>query len=429
MLKLYGRDDGGATSSPLFITLNNRTFTQESEELWNTFDDHGLVADIKRLPQESNDSYSLRIKDSYRASNGPSFLGVANSSSRELGIRRVDNAFVFTIPKSSTYNKNINSRISLEFGSTFLRINAEDMVIEETVYIDPVYATAKLSKYMREFPTSVVTEEGISVPLTKIKIDTNEVSPTDQLIYIDYPSVRGKFAKVRYAYAEELLYKTYPTLGQLFDAIKLLKDNTGRPLVNCRMDMRLSGGEDCLGLFISSFNIVGDDEGSVSWAPVHIRRISDPYFRDYFVAPGSSAKNSKFANYITELQSNSRTLWGSVQADRDFWDAADRSDQSFDHIPTLMDPVIESYKSYSGSRAVTVDSQQAWGRSYIGYRNEIIDNNGLDNSVFQAGVAHTNDLMPGIATFYNSTVISDPARQVVSDIKLNNNFIIFSGQR
>jgi hypothetical protein len=429
VVKVQGKDEGGATTSPYFLELKNNLYTQQYESLWNTFDEHGTLLDIKRLPQESNDDYKLRIQDVTRNPGGSTFAGVANSSTRELGLIKIPDALTLSVPKDK-YGLNLHSSVFVEFGSVYFRTRTSTMIIKEKLFVDPVYMTVTLSKYATEMPISIRTENGINVPISSITFEVDEETPSVCRLKIDYPAAKGMFVDIEYEYYEQLLYKNYPTLGDLEVAISRLTDNTGHSIVTCKSTQLLSGNENCLGLFISFSTLVGDSTFSVAWTPIRIRRISDKFFREYFYTEGKSYRNTNFYSYITELKSNSRTLWGSVESDRDYWDAADNSSKSFDHVPTLMDPEIVSYNTVSPqSGLVPLDSAQAWGRSYVGNRNEDILNAGLDVTLFQPGVAHTSDLMPGIETFYSRKATPEDLRLTVSPTRFDNNFVIFSGQR
>ena len=427
-LKIFGRDDGGATSTIHYVDLVNVLYDQKTEAIWNTFDEHGVMADIKRLPSESNYDYSERIKDSFTARGGSTFVGLANSSSRELGFTRIASALRISIPKNE-FGLNIHESVMVEFGSVHFRARTPEMIYSETLQVDPEHGTVTLSKFGYDAPISIVTEDGIVVPGSAVQFEQDDDMPSICRLKIHYPKVYGKFVKIEYPYFEEILYKNAPTLGDLQERIEDLTDHIGSRLVVSELDMQLSGGEDCLGLYIASQEVSADIVMSVPWTPITIRRISDKSFREYFLEPGKSYRDSKFYTYISELKSNSRTLWGSVQADRDYWDAADKVDQSFDHVPTLMDPIMSSYVSFTGDSSKFVDAGQAWGRAYIGKGSEVLVNNGIDHTLFHPGVAHTSDLTPGIATYYNSQIVLESQRQSVSDAKQDNNFILFSGQR
>lgn len=423
VVEVYGQDNGGATSSSQFLELSNSLYVQAAEPLWNTFDEHGVLFDIKRIPNENNSDFAARMTDLVSAPGGSTHGGVVNGGTRELGILKIDDALSLTIPKD-TRNVNIHSSVDVEFGSVYFRARTPTMIKRETVHVDSVYQTAILTKMPYDKPILVVTDLGVTIPLSKVEIISEEDFPSIRKLKINQDSARGRHVTVEYYYYEEILYKNYPTIGQLQDQINTLVDNAGLKLITCKSSMLLAGGEDCLGLFIDSFVISKNESARLPWSPLMLRRISDKFFREYYAISGESFRETEFYSYVTELQSNSRTLWGTVQADRDYWDAADSTSQSFDHIPTLLDPKVSVY--YSNN--LQIDGQQAWGRSYVGSAGETILNKGINNQLFQPGVAHTNDLIPDVAVFDNVATRTSDIRLSTSPIKQDNNYVIFSGQ-
>ena len=429
LVKILAKDDGGATSKLQYVELTNKLYKPTSELLWNTFDDHGLLMDIRRIPGESNIDYYNRIRDVNRSPAGSNFLGIANSSNRELGLSKIDEAIVLGIPKNN-YDKSIHSSVFVEFDSTVFRARTSSMQYKERVYLDPIYKTIELSKRAVEIPYKAISDNGIEIPVSKIELDLDEDVPSICRVKIDYPPVLGTYITIEYQYVEEIQYKHYPTLGKLADQIKLLRDELGQPLLTVKLNMRLAGGEDCLGLFIDNAEIFGDGLFAITWSKLKIRRISDKQYREYFSTERYSYKGTKFYTYVNELRSNSRTLWGSVEVDRDFWDAADSTNRSFDHLPTLFDPLIYEYVTSSGSTSSKkLDSAEAWARQYVGNFGEDIQNNGIPQELFQPGVAHTHDLTPSVHIQHTKVVFTDPLRTVISDVRQNNNLIIFSGTR
>lgn len=421
-IKINGKDIGGATTSFQFLELENSLYSLKEEQLWNTFDEHGVLMDLKRIPGESNSDYLQRIKDVTRNPAGSTFEGVANSSNRELGITKINEAITLSIP-TNLYGLNVHDLVDIEFGSVFFRARTNLMVYTEKLYVDSVYNTINLSKKAYDYPFNIVSDNGISVAITDTEFEIDEDTPSINRLKIKNPSVFGTFVTVVYPYYEEVLYKEYPTIGDLQDRINALTDNAGNKLLNCSTSLLLSGGEDCLGLFMGFFTLSNNSQISFAWSPIKIRKISDKFFREYFLEENKSYRETKFYNYITELKSNSRTLWGSVETDRDYWDAADSKNKSFDHIPTLMDPKMAVFSDSD------IDNAQVWARGYLGNSGEFLTNKGITTDFFQPGVAHTFDLKPGIAAFYpKETTINDP-RLTVSQFKLNNNFVLFSGQR
>jgi hypothetical protein len=79
------------------ISINNVVFPLEQElhHVWNVFDEFGLLLGIKRLYQETNYNFRIRILDVFKRPGNTSKEGLKNSIARDLGISpshvRLDN--------------------------------------------------------------------------------------------------------------------------------------------------------------------------------------------------------------------------------------------------------------------------------------------------------------------------------------------------
>lgn len=428
-VELKGKDIGGATTRPRYVELNNPIKEFKEKGLWNVFDDHGLLLDLKRLPNESNKEYSIRLKDVNVNRGGSTFIGVNNGAIRELGLIKVPTALSITIPKDR-FNNNIYDSLNIIYSSASFSVRSPGMVISERLNVDRVYGTVDLSKSILDFPIRVLTDDGFELPITDIELDIDEDRPSIQRIKILDQSIHGSFVTVVYNYYETLRYKDYQNIGSLFIAIKLLTDNTGKKLVDVILDPKMSGGEHSFGLFIGSDIISGDQISIIAWSPVILRKVSDKEFREFFISNDGTYHKTKFQNYVTSLRRNSRSFWTNIIADVDYW-VDDDLPTSFDFIPTVFDPIISSYsiKGLSGNN-IELTTSEAWGRSFVGYSGEYIDNLGIDYRAFQPGVGFKSDLEPNIEAYqiiYNKSI--NNVSYSVESINTNNKSILFSGQR
>lgn len=426
-ISIQAKDEGGATSSIQYITLSNKMFNQNYKAVWNVFDEHGLVEDIQRLPNESNADYTERILDSTRNRGGNTFLGIANSSVREVGLKQVPNGITLSL-RSNILGQPLTSALDLEVTSYSIRVRAANMVLEETLLVDPIYGTVDLSKFPKELPESVITEEGVVIPLHKIYWSSeNEENPTIYRLAIDSASAIGRYIRIRYQYFEELLFKTYPDLGSITSALNALLDVRGQRYIDVTFSDLLSGNEDCLGLFLTVQTVT--DTISIPWSPIYLKKIADRGFRNYYLGVGQTHRDTHFYKYVKELKTNTRIFWGHVEADRDYWDSADSQSLSLDSIPTLFDPPITNFYSLQSGILRKIEPISAWGKEYLGYSGEVMFNIGIHNKMFHPGVAYTNDLMPDIyvTTSSDPNTEGDPGN--VSSQKNNNHSVFFSGQR
>jgi hypothetical protein len=424
-----GKEPGGATSAARYVKLSNKLYEENSQALWNVFDEHGLIADIPRLPNESNYEYSIRIKDSYKNRGGPSFVGVVNGGTRELGISKTSDGLILSIPKNE-YGTSRIPGATVTVTSYSIRISSPSFLATERLLLDPVHKTCDLTYMPADVPEFAEIDVDGPVALNSIAVEYCCDDTSLKYRYKITTDTEEKFIQVEYAYYIELLFKNYPTLHDLVDAISALKNQDGTQLLDIKISGKLSGSEDSLGLLVSTADIKTTEPTNIAWSPFILKRISDRGYRDYFIKNADqTVKNSEYYSYVKELKNGTKIFWGSVETDRSRWDAADSKSLSMDSIPTQFDPPMSHMTSMITGSEVRMDPIEAWGRGYIGYNNEYLRNAGLNYSLFQPGVGHTNDLTPAIFfTTSSSGISSNGSSLAIGPIKNNNNVVIFSGQ-
>lgn len=423
VVKIFAKDKGGSTSTVRYIELKNTSYSQNESKLWNVFDEHGLAADIERLPKESNYEYSLRIKDVYKNKGGPFFRGIVNGATRELGLVKVQDGLIIKLKKDVNgvlYIKDLSVNIT----AYSIQLIHSSLYSTETLTIDPVYGTLDLARPIYDVPEAIYTTDGKKIDGTDIKIVENENKDKHQL-YINDITCYGKKVTVKYRYYIEYLFKHYKGLEDLYTALNNTQISNHNP-IECKISSLLSGNEKSLGLFIGSYELT-DNQISIPWSPIVIKKISDRGYRDYFKTTDTeTVPNTEYYKYIRELKNNTRIFWGAVEADRDRWGSYESKNLSMDSIPTLWDPpltrIVDTLSGIS-------DATEAWGKDFRSSNGSLVRMAGLSSNIFSPGVAHKNDLKPDIyyTTSYIKQTESIPSN--VGSVKNNNAIIVFSGQR
>lgn len=429
-LGIRGVDRGGAFTKWHYVDLSTQGLPQVERALWNVFDEHGLLVDLKRLPSESNQDYKDRIKDILRSPAGASYRGVVNGGCRELGLEKIEDAITTQVYKRSIGSYDAPSA-SIEVTSTCIKIRTPSMVRTEYKLLDPVLLNCELDKMPASEPKLVETVEGIRVPDDKISLDTEDgENPDSRKIRVDDQSLGGRVIKVVYEYYEVCWLSTHTKLCNVVDFLNLEALNeAGQPMVEAILNFKLSGGEDSRGLFISSHTIVPGSTTSLGWSPLILRRISDRSFRESFRSEDQSYWQTKFVEYSNELKSKTNIEWGSVVADKDRWDAANNEQMSFDHLPTLMDPELTRYRTYNitGDTFIILDASDVQWRGGSGNSGELLGNRGFSSTDFHPGIGFTEDLRPNIFVGRKALAPVTDGFEIVGE-KVPNNFIqLFSG--
>lgn len=428
-LSIQAVDSGGARSSVRYITLSNKLYEQNSTALWNVFDEHGLVADVERLPGETNFDYSLRIKDSYKNKGGSSFVGIVNGATRELGLSKIHDGLTLSIIKDEFQNPKV-SEVLVEVTAYSIRISSPSMYITERLLFDPIFRTVDATYLPREIPDFTLLADGS-------KIDQKDVSyvgqcnsaPSVYRFMIDADLEGTKFIELKYPYFHELLFKDYKTLEELVTALNEIREPNGQKTISAVLGSRLSGNELCLGLYVSNTRITPTQSAEIAWSPFYLKKMSDLGYRDYYITETTDLRSSEFYRFVKTIKNDTKVFWGNIEADRARWDAADSKDLAMDSVPTLFDPPLTELKSTLSGVSVRLEAVTAWARGYSGFNSEYLQNAGLTRDLFHPGVAHTEDLRPDIYLTSTRQLLSSSLTGNVGPIKNNNKIVIFSGQR
>lgn len=426
-LTIQGKDASGATSVLHTISLVDKLHDQNSRAIWNVFDEHGLVADIERLEEESNYNYSNRIKNRYREQPGSNFVGIVNGAITELDLNKISDGLTLRVNKNE-FGQLLVDNADIEVTSYSLRIRTPSMVITEILPIDPIYNTITLAKLPYDTPTFTLIQDNKKINENDISVVAFTAVEQGRYKYrVEGVFTPDTFISVQYKHYEEFLFKDYRDLHSMTNAVNALADHTGTNVMHASISGKLSGNENCFGLYLAFKNIT-DDAISIAWTPVFLKKISDEGYKDYFISGNSSLRETEYYSFVEELKNKTNIFWGSVETDRAVWDAADFKDLGMDAIPTLFDPPLTHFVSLKSGELTRIEAVNSWARGYMGFNSDYISNIGLSNQFLHPGVGHKNDLTPSIY-ITSSTIINNTNSEInIGPVKQDNTVIIFSGQ-
>ena len=425
-LEIKAVDSSGTSTSIRKVKLTNKTFNVYSRAIWNKFDEFGLVSDLERLPGESNNDYSKRLKRSYSETLGPSFQGVVNSATNELGLDKVSDAVKIEVNKNATNNR-IVTDYRYQVTSHSLNLFSSAFNIEERLAVDPIHNTIDLTYTIINSPLSIKTDNGADVDLNKIEVISSENSTTlVNRVKLNKDNV--EYVTITYNYTVQLLFKTYTSLESLISAINGLVDYSGNKIFTASVSSLLSGGESTLGLYLAQDDISQSVVANVEWSPVYLKRINEVGYKDLVKGNAPTLKQSPFYTFVEELKDNINIFWGSAELDRTRWDSSSNTSLGLDSIPTLFDPPVTKIIESISGQDINIEPIEAWGKAYIGSSNQGLTNYGLVSNLFNAGVGFKEDLVPDLFITNSRSQLSSYLEENISPVQNNNNIVLFSGQ-
>ena len=425
-LQIKATDSSGLSTSVKKITLTNQVYEKYTRAVWNKFDEFGLVADIERLPGESNFSFSKRVRKSHSETTGPSFQGVVNSATNELGLDKIPDAINIKVNKNLT-NQKIITDYRYEVSGYSFKLFSNVFNIQEKLLVDPVYNTIDLSYRIINSPISIKTDSGADIDLNNIEIISEE-NTTTLVNRIKLNTDGVKYATITYNYTLELLFKDYPTLESLINRLNTVKDYKGNNVFTASLSSVLSGNESTQGLYLGSGDITQSFDSLLSWSPVFLKRISEVGYKDYVKGNAATLKDSKFYSTVKILRDQLNIFWGTAEFDRTRWNSSESTNLGLDSIPTLFDPPISKIMDVVSGQSIYVNSVEAWGKNYVGSSNQTLINYGLVSNLFRPGVGFTEDLEPQMYMTTTTGLLGSYLEENISPLQNNNNVVVFSGQ-
>lgn len=423
-IMIQGKDIDGAVTKAEYVELENKYAALKEQALWNVFDEHGLLVDLKRIPGEQNEEFSKRIQKMVGSPGLPTYNGVLSAGSISLGLNKIEQALSIKLKPQEISNA---ESLIIDVTSSEIVIRTSDLVTTENLIVDPVYLTATLAEAIYDEPINVEIIGGGRVSADSIYyFDEDSERPDYKKIRFTDNSVGGKGVRITYPYYRVYKYSDYPTLAELYNAIKEFTNSVGFKCLAVELNTKLSGSEKSSNLQKTNQSVLAGNTIDVSWSFMSLNRISDRIYRESFRNADGSLWNTKFYSYVQELKSSTNIEWGHIIADKAYWDAADNRDEGFDHLPTLCDPPISRYLTLTGSKEIS--SLEADYRDRVGYLGEKIYNSLIAPRDFIPGVAHTYDLEPGIYTAMSSSPELRNQVDLVADAAGSDKVVFFSGQ-
>lgn len=342
---------GSARSSLLFRDRDARVsagieteiigFSQGEHVLWNVWDDLAILVGLSRQPQEDNHYLRKRILENYQFKGDSTLQGLTNAINRELGYK--------------VYNV-----INKEF---YLLELAPSIQHPVTVEVD---VRAGYSEYDNQVLDAIPQPEGWTVPsgiITFHDYDNAVASGlpdswilwrdaqgnyTNILQFIDPPPHK---AKIRITYSYRAGESIYTRVEEDFDEF-----------TETDQIYQLEGK------YTSRKKVNPDPESSVI-----IHELNDQDFLTstaHGLLDSDGVATEKLEAIVESVRKASPILWGSLIADRSFWDAGSDDFVSLESLPSYLDARVSGYyrtvDDFYGSGVIKSDYQ-----SGVGYGHDL----------------------------------------------------------
>lgn len=295
------------------ITLGeNSTIRQD---IWNTFDEFGLIMGIERISGESNKNFMKRILDVSRNTAGLQYIGVLLGAVRELDARFDSSAIILKPYKTS---RNLGSP-SIIIDTTGLIITSEYFQVKkEPAIVDPCSLSVFLKKNIRDQSSlhienqygKTISDKEYNIDFVNNAIKFNSDKYTKQVVYVSY------------SYEEILDYFSYTTVADIVKQLNLMMFPMGGRIFRADIGHEMSGSESSEGLVLTPpLSFSQNSILKLGWSEIKIREVSDIGWRNSFRNDRGNFFGTRWMRYIEQLRSLAKSEWGQAVADVATWDA------------------------------------------------------------------------------------------------------------
>ncbi len=362
--------------------------------IWNHFDEFGLILGLSRIPGEDNYKFKKRILDVAINIPGNQYNGIINGAIRETASTRINDAI-----KLRLYNKFPNTDYPI-----FIVDSAAILIEHSAFYIEsePHIVNPFTKSFNLNFPISddsliVVRINNLQIPREHYKIDyiNNEISLND--------GYEGKIIFVSYNYYQEIKYADYPTIADIVIKLNELTYDSINRIFIAEISEHLTGSEPSEHLILTS-RILLKTSFSIEWSELMLREIDDKHWKFSLVNNRGTYFGTKWLGFVKQMKSLSRAAWEYVVTDISTWDNGIVNNEPQAFVRRQYDTYIGAFSN--GIDETKYDSSRAYALGYINpFDGTLIKWNGP--SKWKSGIGYDDDLYVTLKKLEKPKFIND----------------------
>jgi hypothetical protein len=323
LLYVRARNLKGELSPYRIVRVKLSTTETETFEVWNSFDEHGMLLSTPRLPGEGNADYRARIKDVMVHRGSPRYIGLRNSLTRDLGYldEQRDRALLLT--------RNLMLHTSDDVYNTLRVANQPGKFL----LLGDIFQVREEEHVVNGHDWSITLDHQLEDLDLRLVIDDREVSFLEydvierRTIRFRTPEYNGRKAFIDYRYVVEV-----ETAGLTLNGLKTALEAVtvqGEQLITATVESG-AGALSAEGLdffppvVMANFKRI-DFEGvevegvPVRWSPVRIFALQDPEFLAIHENEFGNLFQTKVDGWSKQLNAQLNVLWEQAIADRSIW--------------------------------------------------------------------------------------------------------------
>lgn len=399
------------------VNINVETGVTNVENVFNTFDDYGLMHGVDRIVsiEEDNKDYKRRIIDAFIHPGNSNLLGLHHSICRNLSLSCDDYAVVVrpAMIDAFRYSDAVYSDLTLEIATNYIYLSSQSFLqyneyhivsndLKVTLNNKPLLHTTDILK--------VYSKPGVLLKDTEYKIDDDVLKFKEDMlhkeVWVTYPK------KLSVAIGPDI---DLVTMGLALIALRY----DGHQIVTASLSSNLRGLDSSDNLIRGIFKLrsnaryIRDNEvyygTPIRWSSFSIHRLTDPDFMNRYIDGNGQLLNTKIESFVNQFKKLAHHTWETVVADKDIWDPIDPVTENSARINNILDSKVGYYESTDQSINHRYTSTQAFDLGYVNsFDKTYLEYFGVPIEDLKCGVGRDQDLKVVIKDNNKQEVLTPP---------------------
>lgn len=413
-LFVRAKDKAGNTSAYKAVPVALETSTPEDWNLWNTFDELGLMVGAERYDGEKNADFKKRILDHYTRRRGVTYPGMRSALARVFGFidTQEDRALIIRKNIRAGQDQSFTQVAQMMIGSREISVWGEQFRAQlERHIVDGNSWSIKVDRNMEDFEPKVESPIGNLISPAHYAVENRE----NRIRFLT-PQYNNKEVHVTYNYREtvSLADKTLAQIKTELEAIQIDGVSVLGVTVKSGLESKSAEGlEQILAtpvLEIEYFDTAGLEVVGlpVRWSPVRLFALQDGEFQDSFLNEFGNLFNTAIDAYAEQLRALAGQTWGFLVADKALF-INDEELEGQAGLPTTLDIPYGFYQSSKTGRRYDYHQFIALGGADSEDGSALILV-GVADTLLKSGVGSQKDLLVTVKQ-KNATALETPTAE------------------
>lgn len=311
-IKINGLDIAGNTTQTISFSVELASLTDDEHQVFNVFDEFGLLLALPRLPGEKNLPYKNRLLDVNVHPSDTRVVGVTYGASRDIGVQVADYLTIAS-PLDATVDgpRAVNGRVRV--GPVYLDLETTEFHTQECHKIEPATQQITLDRWpSRDADLEITTIEGDLIPRTDWTLDRHRKTVTFSThIY------NGLLVNASYFYQERILIRGR-TLRQLEADVEAFTNSAGDTLYE--VELLRNPDEPADDLIPLPIPVgISNDPLTFEGCPVRVRELLDYDYQQANLNAQGTAIRTKMAQWAQAINNQTRIIWDATYLGESVW--------------------------------------------------------------------------------------------------------------